>query len=92
MTERIATVCQNCPTCEGTGRVPLIPSLREALDMLSNHGAYTPPELALMIGVSATAANNRLERLRSLGLVTRERVTRGHSYTIAKGKVRHAHE
>lgn len=68
-----------CKTCGGTGLVPLVPSLQQTLNALAG-GPRTASELSDHLGIPRTAMNNRLEGLRALGLVTRDRVTRGHVY------------
>jgi hypothetical protein len=70
----------HCSRCEGTGRVPLVPSLDETLRALAR-GPRTPSELSDALDVPGTAMNNRLEKLRALGLVTRwHAVSRGYVY------------
>lgn len=54
--------------------MPLGEALQETLDMVPRKGFITADELTVKIeGVSATAQNNRLERLRKLEFLTRAR-------------------
>lgn len=75
-----------CAHCDGTGRVPLVPSLAMTLIRLRAMGPTRPGALARSLGTGSTAMNNRLEKLRALGLVTRERhPQRGWIYAPCKG-------
>lgn len=65
----------DCPGCEGSGKVELHEHLRETLDWIPSRGATSAYELLNEhphVG-QPSAFNNRLERLRGLGLVTRQR-------------------
>ena len=75
-----------CSSCGGTGHVPLVPSLSETLDALRD-GPRTAESLAHELNVwNTTAMNNRLEKLRALGLVSRVRVVRGYVYAARGGE------
>jgi hypothetical protein len=67
MTDRIP-----CEHCTGSGTVPLVPSLQEALDALRAAGgrAY-PAQLTGALGCSGQAACMRFVKLLALGLVRR---------------------
>lgn len=64
-----------CPTCEGTGRAPLPEALQETLNVMPKKGTFTAADLQSKIPstVTVNAMNNRLESLRDLGMVKRER-------------------
>lgn len=75
---------RKCGACDGTGRVTLPVSLLEILSLLSNREALTATQLRRLTkaDVGVTAINNRLEELRSLGLLTRKRFAgRGWKYS-----------
>lgn len=76
-----------CPTCHGEGRAPLWRTLQETLDLLRARGPLSATQLHEMWQVAhpfdrrrVTAINNRLEELRDLGFVERERAGRGWVY------------
>ena len=69
-----------CGACGGCGFVPLPPTLQATLDILRNGGGATVPLLARALRVRPTAMNERVERLRRLGFVARERAVRGWLY------------
>ncbi len=87
MTARAKTTTW-CRACHGTGRVDLPPSLQQALDFVRLEGSCTARELHLVMpDTTQTAANNRLEKLRELGWVTRTRALgRGWVYTLVGEK------
>jgi hypothetical protein len=62
-----------CGRCHGSGRTPLHHEFQQTLDFVRKRAPTTAPEIyrALCVGGSPSAANNRLEVLRSLGLVER---------------------
>lgn len=62
-----------CSCCAGSGKVLLPASLLLALLLIRERGTLSAPELAAESSEnkSLTFANNRLEKLRSLGLVHR---------------------
>lgn len=64
-----------CKSCGGTGKTPLEESLAETLPLIPRKGATAQwlAASARCANISPNAFNNRLERLRSLGLVRRER-------------------
>lgn len=76
-----------CDKCGGTGKAPLSETLQGMLENVKAfpgysaawHGARHP-----FVGI--TAFNNRLEDLRALGLVRRERLGRSWLYYPVKGK------
>jgi predicted transcriptional regulator len=69
-----------CTTCDGKGIMPLPESLAQTLSEM--RGKTTSEKLAKKIpGVSRNAQNNRLEKLRRLNLVTRERHGKEWIYT-----------
>lgn len=73
----MSELTRSCGACDGTGRVPLPPSLLEMLILLKNRRQLTATDLRRLTkaDVGVTAINNRLEELRRLGLVERERYT-----------------
>lgn len=64
-----------CPTCAGTGRAPMPEALQETLDVLPKRGTFTAADIQTKIPSTVTinAVNNRLEALRELGMLKRER-------------------
>lgn len=61
-----------CHHCQGKGIEPLPENLAETLSLI--RGKTTTEKLSAKLpGVKRTAQNNRLEKLRVLGLVKRER-------------------
>jgi hypothetical protein len=63
-----------CGHCEGTGRVPLPDELDVTLRFVAEHQPVTAPDVhrTLMLKEGGpTAANQRLDKLRALGLVKR---------------------
>lgn len=76
-----------CPKCKGTGAVPLtakLDAVYRALpvytSLVSAKGSTTAGEIAERLDIKPTAANNRLEKLRKLGLVERAELTTGWGY------------
>ena len=86
----ISTLTRACPRCRGAGKVPLSEHLLSVLRLLERKSG-TAIELRERAGgdrrwaPTAKAFNNRLEELRGLGLVTREKVGREWVYGIAEG-------
>ena len=69
-----------CCRCHGRGWVPLSSPLQSTLDQLR-----AGPKLAMELrarGEGPSAANNRLEDLRALGLVERKKVGRHWRYAV----------
>lgn len=63
-----------CAKCSGSGKTPLQPELVETLAMLPRIGSVTTKTLHERFpAISPNAQINRLERLRALGLVARQR-------------------
>lgn len=60
-----------CRSCGGTGaeRLPLV--LWDVLNLWDLGGEWAAPEVAAVLDMTPTAANNRLESLRELGFVDR---------------------
>lgn len=79
-----------CDRCDGTGKMPLRDVLQETLDMVpKNSRGVAAIEIGIDIsGVESNAQNNRLERLRFLGLVERHRDGRLWRYTRTTKKGR----
>lgn len=76
-----------CRACDGRGRVPLPRESRETLALLRRRGASSGADVARASNIKHTAANQRLERLRGLGFVTRERDGKEWIYTaVARPK------
>lgn len=77
------TVC--CSRCAGSGRVKLSPRYARTLAIIRSTGGLSAPDIARdMDDATTTAANNRLEKLRAWGFVTRERLELvGFVYTAA---------
>ena len=71
-----------CPKCDGSGEIALFPELAEVYNCLRKAGAQSAPQLLKRIKakVHPTAMNQRLERLRRLGLVERTRMGREWQY------------
>lgn len=77
----------NCPTCQGTGKVELEGALRETLARftskslrLSANDLHEPSS-----GITKNAMNNRVEKLRRMGLLSRTRAGRVWIYSRADG-------
>lgn len=63
-----------CKNCGGSGKTAIDESLSETLELIPPKRGATAIELSERLPrVKATAFNNRLERLRALGLLRRER-------------------
>jgi len=62
-----------CRKCNGTGRTPLYPALREVLTVLEKLGPLKIPEIYEALPsrntICATAVNRRVERLVKMKLV-----------------------
>lgn len=68
-----------CPKCKGTGMSPMDAMIQATMRALRRSPGRTASDLLPQFpGVGVTAINNRLEKLRALGLVRRER--RGHAW------------
>jgi len=76
-----------CPKCDGTGKIPLPEPLLETLTFVraAKNGGVTASEAHAglypesIMGI--TAFNNRLEELRSIGLVERTRCGKTWKYS-----------
>lgn len=79
-----------CAACQGSGKVVLSAPLFSALTFVRRVGRITPAELHRRLRpteVNPTAMNARLEALRELGLVDRERVDgRSWAYFAREGE------
>lgn len=63
-----------CGRCGGTGTMPMPEWLSETLALIPRKSAVTTADIGRKIpGVTRNAQNNRLECLRLLGFVSRER-------------------
>jgi len=63
-----------CPTCNGHGESPLPEHLAETFALIPKRGSTCAEALHEQLpGASPNAQNNRLEKLRALGLVSRVR-------------------
>lgn len=64
-----------CPKCGGNGTVPMTSALLEMLSLVKRMPGKTAPEYINSVHsqLVTTSFNNRLEELRRLGLVRRER-------------------
>lgn len=61
-----------CPKCRGTGRAPLPRALLDTYTMLLRFGnGITAAAVAEKLSLNKSAANNRLEKLRKMGLAAR---------------------
>jgi hypothetical protein len=77
-------ISRRCERCHGSGREQLPPAYARAL-LLVRQGLDTATAVAGADGCSPNAAINRLEKLRTWGLVTRVRVEpRGYRYEEKK--------
>lgn len=73
-----------CPKC-GEGSVPLPESLQETLNEVRRTPGFTAQEmLDRFPGIGVTAINNRLEDLRRIGLVRRQRDSHSWRYYPAR--------
>jgi len=72
-----------CSQCKGHGQVEAPDWMLDTLKLLKKLPGATSPELAhYFIGIGATGINNRLEELRRLGRVRRERVGKAYAYYV----------
>lgn len=73
-----------CSRCAGTGHVPLPAKLMKALALLKDRELSSPEFRRLTCGLSRSpsAANQLLERLRTLDLVNRRRIGRVWFYSL----------
>lgn len=62
-----------CPKCRGKGTVPLSPKLAAVLEQVPKNGFVNAPTVAEALNIEATAANMRLEMLRGMKLLRRQR-------------------
>lgn len=66
-----------CPACEGSGRVPLDGRSQAVYDLIAKgRRRWTAADVLTALGhddVHVTAINNRLEKMRTAGLLSRER-------------------
>jgi hypothetical protein len=74
-----------CASCDGAGKTPLPDELQTTLDMFAGKARFTAADLHTKAqdSVSVNAMNNRVERLRGLGLLTRSRQGRNWLYARA---------
>lgn len=75
-----------CTTCKGTGQMLLTGRMADMLELFKRGRKMTAREIQAETsdGVHTTAINNRLERLRSFGLLDREKQGRALRYFLAK--------
>lgn len=74
-----------CPKCSGEGQVPVTETLTSVLDLLKKQPRLSAAEVQLKLGgATVNAYNNRLEHLRWLRMVTRERVGHAWRYSAVK--------
>lgn len=83
-----------CDKCSGTGQLPLAPELEETFAAVKSglhtaHQIYGKDRNRQFIGI--TAINRRLERLRNMGLLCRERQGRSMHYNIQQKKEPNEH-
>lgn len=70
-----------CPCCKGAGRIELTGPAADTLALVRSLGReVTGAELGAMIGIQATAANNRLAWLESKALLFSRRYGRRRLY------------
>lgn len=77
-----------CPKCNGDGKIPMPDELWEVLNVLRWHGPKCAEQVALEVDWFGhqTAINNRLEALRDMGLVKREKKGRMWMYAVQSNK------
>lgn len=76
-----------CTKCQGKGTTPLAPHLSLTLSVLCAwRNGISTIAMAMVLGIQPTAAINRLERLRTLGLATRAGKRNGRIYTAIRAK------
>lgn len=74
-----------CPKCDGKGTCSLPTVLRETLDSFGSRSILSAVNLVeASKAVTHSALNNRLEKLRTLGFLTRERDGKLWKYRLAK--------
>lgn len=81
--KRPITPCQNC---QGSGKAPLSRFLFATLSLFARGATLTAEQVHARQGLAEvrTAANNRLENLRKLGLIDRSRDGRAYHYFLTK--------
>lgn len=72
-----------CTHCNGTGKRQLSRVLAATMATIGR-GTWSAEEIAIDMGIANTAANNRLEKLRGLGLLRRKKNYRHWDYRAAK--------
>jgi hypothetical protein len=78
-----------CGKCDGNGKVALDPALAETLTALISNPESTAPQLREMMFSgkpypSVNAVNNRLEKLRKLGMIDRRKLGIAWEYFVKK--------
>lgn len=76
-----------CQKCHGTGRVEISNELRSVLELVKKNAPVSVFRVYNLLGnpyIGVTAINQRLEDLRKLGFVERERQGKAFFYTAAK--------
>lgn len=73
-----------CPHCSGKGSVPLPEELATTLAMFGRKSSFTAAAAHEKHGgeMTVNSMNNRLERLRKLGKLDREKVSRHWHYRL----------
>ena len=79
-----------CPHCAGLGKVPISGSLAETLEAVRSQRGITAIQVHAKLGdqIGITAVNNRLEDLRRIGLLIRQRVGHQWMYHYTKLKTK----
>ncbi len=89
-TKTAARLKINCPTCAGTGKTTMGDELHETLVAVRSMRSATSMQLLEQLQrqdrthIGLTACNNRLEELRTLGLLQRHKQGRCWVYTPTK--------
>jgi len=75
-----------CPKCAGTGRIELPRVLQEVLTCFAR-ASWSAAEMSHYLAIAQTAANNRLELLRKLGFLRREKQGRTWYYETVRSQL-----
>lgn len=75
-----------CPTCQGSGEIPLPENLSVLLPILKSRPDATVEEVRIRLSddITVNGVNNRLTKLVELGFATRRRVGKFFHYSLAK--------
>lgn len=75
-----------CPTCQGTGEIPLPENLSVLLPILKSRPDATVEDVRIRLNdeITPNGVNNRLTKLVDLGIAKRRRVGKFYHYSLSK--------